>query len=146
MSRTHHPAWLLRVWPALRWKNRVTPETIRCDLIAGLTVAMITPFRNGQIDIETLQQQVEFQIGAGTTCLAPAGTTGESPTVNFDEHKELIRVAVEHAKGRIPIIAGTGGNSTAEAIELTLGSVLKYDEDQEVIRAAGLEQLVPDRG
>jgi 4-hydroxy-tetrahydrodipicolinate synthase len=91
----------------------------RSEEFAGLTVAMITPFRDGQIDIETLQQQVEFQIEAGTTCLAPAGTTGESPTMSHPEHERVIAAMVEAAAGRIKIMAGTGSNSTSEALRLT---------------------------
>ena len=91
----------------------------RSEEFAGLTVAMTTPFRDGQIDIETLQQQVEFQIEAGTNCLAPAGTTGESPTLSHPEHERVIAAMVEAAAGRIKIMAGTGSNSTEEALRLT---------------------------
>ena len=91
----------------------------RSEQFAGLTVAMITPFRDGQIDIEALQQQVEFQIEAGTTGLAPVGTTGESPTLSHPEHERVIAAMVEASAGRVKIMAGTGSNSTDEALRLT---------------------------
>ena len=80
---------------------------------------MITPFRDGQVDIEALQRQVEFQIAAGTTCLCPVGTTGESPTLSHPEHERVIAAVVEAAAGRIKVMAGTGSNSTDEALRLT---------------------------
>jgi len=89
-------------------------------MITGSLVAIVTPMRpDGAIDLARFRSLIDWHVAEGTDGIVVVGTTGESPTVNFDEHKELIRVAVEHAKGRIPIIAGTGGNSTAEAIELT---------------------------
>ncbi len=91
----------------------------RSENFAGLTVATITPFRNGQVDFEALQRQVEFQVQAGTVCVCPAGTTGESPTLSFPEHERVISAAVEAAAGRIKVMAGTGSNSTDEALELT---------------------------
>jgi len=92
----------------------------RSEEFAGLSVATITPFRDdGQVDIEALQQHVEFQIEAGTTCLCPVGTTGESPTLSHPEHKQVIATVVEAAAGRIKVMAGTGSNSTDEALELT---------------------------
>ena len=91
----------------------------RSEDFAGLTVAAITPFRNGQVDFEALQRQVEFQVQAGTTCVCPAGTTGESPTLSFPEHERVISAVVEAAAGRIKVMAGTGSNSTDEALELT---------------------------
>ena len=91
----------------------------RSEEFAGLSVAMITPFRDGQVDIEALQQQVEFQIDAGTTCLCPVGTTGESPTLSHPEHERVISAVVEAAAGRIKVMAGTGSNSTDEALRLT---------------------------
>ncbi len=80
---------------------------------------MITPFRDGQVDIPALQEQIEFQIAAGTTCLCPVGTTGESPTLSHAEHERVIAVVVEAAAGRIKVMPGTGSNSTAEALRLT---------------------------
>lgn len=86
---------------------------------AGLSVALVTPFRDGVIDEVTLKAQVEFQVEAGTTCLCPTGTTGESPTLSHEEHERVIAEVVRHAAGRIKVMAGTGSNSTAEAIRLT---------------------------
>jgi 4-hydroxy-tetrahydrodipicolinate synthase len=74
---------------------------------------------DGRLDLASFRSLVDFHVNEGTDGIVVVGTTGESPTVDFDEHKELIKVAVDHARGRIPIVAGTGGNSTAEAIELT---------------------------
>ena len=91
----------------------------RSEEFSGLTVATITPFRDGQVDIEALQRQVEFQIEAGTTCVCPVGTTGECPTVSHPEHERVIAAVVEAAAGRIKVMAGTGSNSTDEALELT---------------------------
>ncbi len=89
-------------------------------MITGSLVAIITPMReDGALDFARFRQLIDWHVAEGTDGIVVVGTTGESPTVDFDEHKELIRIAVEHSRGRIPIIAGTGGNSTAEAIELT---------------------------
>jgi len=88
-------------------------------MFKGSIVALVTPFSNGKIDAKKLKELVEFQIENGTNGIVPCGTTGESPTLNNDEHHEVIRICVEAAKDRVPIIAGTGSNSTAEAIELT---------------------------
>jgi 4-hydroxy-tetrahydrodipicolinate synthase len=75
--------------------------------------------QDGALDLERFKQLIDWHVAEGTDGIVVVGTTGESPTVDFDEHKELIRIAVQHSRGRIPIIAGTGGNSTVEAIELT---------------------------
>jgi 4-hydroxy-tetrahydrodipicolinate synthase len=91
----------------------------RSEDFAGLTVAMITPFHNGQVDIEALQRNVEFQVRAGTACVCPVGTTGESPTLSHPEHERVIAAMVEAAAGRIKVMAGTGSNSTEEALRLT---------------------------
>jgi 4-hydroxy-tetrahydrodipicolinate synthase len=91
----------------------------RSEDFAGLSVAMITPFRNGQVDIEAMQRHVEFQIAAGTTCICPVGTTGECPTLSMAEHERVISAVVEAAAGRIKVMPGTGTNSTEEALELT---------------------------
>ncbi len=91
----------------------------RSEDFAGLSVALITPFRNGQVDFDALQKQVEFQIDAGTTCVCPVGTTGECPTLSHDEHQKVISAVVEAAAGRIKVMAGTGSNSTEEALKLT---------------------------
>jgi 4-hydroxy-tetrahydrodipicolinate synthase len=88
-------------------------------MIKGSIVAIVTPMHeDGSLDFAALRALIDFHIEQGTDGIVMVGTTGESPTVNVEEHEELIRVAVEHAGGRIPIIAGTGANSTAEAIEL----------------------------
>jgi 4-hydroxy-tetrahydrodipicolinate synthase len=86
---------------------------------AGLSVAITTPFRNGDLDLEALRGQIEFQIEAGTHCLVPVGTTGESPTLSHEEHERVIAAAVEIAAGRIKVMPGTGSNSTREALRLT---------------------------
>jgi 4-hydroxy-tetrahydrodipicolinate synthase len=94
-------------------------------MITGSLVAIVTPMHeDGRLDMARFRELIDWHVAEGTDGIVVVGTTGESPTVDFDEHKELIRVAVDHAKGRIPIIAGTGGNSTAEAVELT-GSAKK---------------------
>ncbi|MCH2612063.1 MAG: 4-hydroxy-tetrahydrodipicolinate synthase [Pirellulales bacterium] len=86
---------------------------------AGLSVAITTPFKDGEVDYQRLRDQVEFQVQAGTTCLCPTGTTGESPTLTHPEHERVIAEVVQAAAGRIKVMAGTGSNSTAEAISLT---------------------------
>jgi 4-hydroxy-tetrahydrodipicolinate synthase len=89
-------------------------------MIQGSIVAIVTPMHpDGSLDLPGLRQLIDWHIAEGTDSIVIVGTTGESPTVSVDEHCELIRVAVEHTAKRIPIIAGTGGNSTSEAIELT---------------------------
>ena len=86
---------------------------------AGLSVAITTPFRDGEVDLQRLREQVEFQIEAGTTCLCPVGTTGESPTLTHEEHERVISEVVQAVAGRIKVMPGTGSNSTAEALRLT---------------------------
>lgn len=89
-------------------------------MIQGSIVAIVTPMHaDGALDLPGLRKLIDWHIAEGTDGIVIVGTTGESPTVSVDEHCELIRVAVEHTAKRIPIIAGTGGNSTSEAIELT---------------------------
>lgn len=85
----------------------------------GLSVAIVTPLRDDRLDVAKLREQVEFQIAAGTTCLVPVGTTGESPTLSHEEHERVISEVVQIAAGRIKVMAGTGSNSTAEALRLT---------------------------
>jgi 4-hydroxy-tetrahydrodipicolinate synthase len=88
--------------------------------IVGSIVALVTPMHeDGSVDHDGLRRLIDWHIAEGTDCVGVVGTTGESPTVSVEEHCAIIRTAVEHAKGRIPIMAGTGGNSTAEAIELS---------------------------
>lgn len=89
-------------------------------MIKGSLVAIVTPmFEDGALDLAAYRRLIDWHIAEGTNGIVAVGTTGESPTVNHEEHCELIRVAVEQVKGRVPVIAGTGGNSTAEAIDLT---------------------------
>ena len=91
-------------------------------LFAGTYTALVTPFRNGPIDFAALKRLVQAQIRAGVDGVVPVGTTGESPTLDYDEHIQVIERTVEFADGRILVIAGTGGNSTSEAIYLTKGA------------------------
>lgn len=91
----------------------------RGEKFAGLTVALVTPFRNGEIDFPGLRALVDWHVEQGTDCLAPVGTTGESPTLDHEEHEKVIGTVVEQARGRIKIMPGTGSNSTREAIRLT---------------------------
>ena len=93
--------------------------TTRAEEFAGLSVALTTPFRDGEVDYEALQAQVEFQVQAGTTCVCPVGTTGESPTLSHEEHERVIQAVVEAAAGRVKVMPGTGSNSTREALRLT---------------------------
>lgn len=87
--------------------------------ITGSIPAMVTPMlEDGSVDYASLRKLIDWHIAEGTDCIGVVGTTGESPTVNVEEHREIIRVSVEQAKGRVPIMAGCGANSTAEAIEL----------------------------
>ena len=88
--------------------------------ITGSIVALVTPMlEDGSVDYPALRKLIDWHIAEGTDCIGVVGTTGESPTVNVQEHCEIIRVSVEQARGRVPIMAGCGANSTAEAIELT---------------------------
>ena len=88
--------------------------------LKGLYTALITPFRNGEVDYGKLAELVEAQIKGGVDGIVPVGTTGESPTLPTQEHLEVLRVVVEAVRGRCQVIAGTGANSTAEAVELTI--------------------------
>lgn len=89
-------------------------------MITGSIVAIVTPMQeDGSLDLNSFRKLLDWHVQEGTDAVVVVGTTGESPTVNVEEHCELIKVAVEHVAGRIPVIAGTGGNSTSEAIELT---------------------------
>jgi len=86
----------------------------------GSMVALVTPFKNGQVDYKTLDALVDMHIEAGTDALVPCGTTGESPTLTHEENNQVIAAVVKRAKGRIAVIGGTGSNCTSEAIEMTL--------------------------
>jgi len=86
---------------------------------AGVGVAIVTPFRDGKLDVKRLQEQIDFQISSGVTFLVPVGTTGESPTLSHDEHERVISEVIQAARGRCKVMAGTGSNCTAEALRLT---------------------------
>jgi 4-hydroxy-tetrahydrodipicolinate synthase len=88
-------------------------------MFTGAMVALITPFQDGQVDFKTLDELLEFQIEHGIDAIVPVGTTGECPTLSHDEHKKIIEKVVKTVAGAVPVIAGAGSNSTAEAIELT---------------------------
>ncbi|MDA8975096.1 4-hydroxy-tetrahydrodipicolinate synthase [Akkermansiaceae bacterium] len=88
-------------------------------MFAGTFTALITPFRDGRVDHEAFKALIDRQVAAGITGIVPVGTTGESPTLNPDEHLEVIKAGVEYAAGRVKVIAGSGANSTSEAIHLT---------------------------
>ncbi len=88
-------------------------------MFKGSFTALITPFKNGEVDFGAFERLVEWQIEEGTHGLVPVGTTGESPTLSHDEHKAVVEACVRVAKKRVPVIAGAGSNSTQEAIELT---------------------------
>ena len=88
-------------------------------MFKGSMVALVTPFRNGAVDEKALQELVELHVKCGTSALVPCGTTGESATLSYEEHDRVIELTVQYTKGRIPVIAGTGANSTEEAIMLT---------------------------
>ena len=88
-------------------------------MFTGVITALVTPLRNGAVDEDALRRLVAEQIAAGVDGLVPVGTTGESPTLDHDEHMQVVKIVIDEAKKRVPIIAGTGGNSTREAIELS---------------------------
>lgn len=93
--------------------------TTKGEQFAGLTVALVTPFQGGAVDEAALRKLVDFHVEMGTDCVSPVGTTGESPTLWHEEHEQVISIVCEQAAGRIKVMAGTGSNSTAEAIQLT---------------------------
>ena len=88
-------------------------------MIQGAIVAIVTPFKNGQLDEEGYRELIEFQIQGGTHGIVPCGTTGESATLSHAEHKRVVEICLEQVNKRVPVIAGTGSNNTAEAVELT---------------------------
>ena len=102
---------------------KTSPRTVMSERkgsdFAGLSVAIITPFADGEVDCKRLRDQVEFQLAAGTTCIVPVGTTGESPTLTHDEHDRVITEVIQCVAGRAKVMAGTGSNSTAEALRLS---------------------------
>jgi 4-hydroxy-tetrahydrodipicolinate synthase len=98
-------------------KGRSMPT--RAEQFAGLSVAIVTPLRDGEVDVEKLHEQITFQVEAGTTAICPVGTTGESPTLSHKEHEQVISESIQAAQGKTLVMPGTGSNSTAEAIRLT---------------------------
>ena len=88
-------------------------------MFKGSITALVTPFRDGEVDEGAHRRTIEFQITNGTNGLVPCGTTGESPTLSHEEHIRVVELVVQFANGRVPVIAGTGSNSTDEAVELT---------------------------
>ena len=88
-------------------------------MFKGSITALVSPFNNGNIDIGAFEKHIEFQINGGSNGIVPCGTTGESPTLSHDEHQQLIERSVKVSNGRVPVIAGTGSNSTEEAVALT---------------------------
>jgi 4-hydroxy-tetrahydrodipicolinate synthase len=111
--------WTAHPGPAAKIR-RLTRKVHRMTPIVGSIVALVTPMHeDGSVDYAALRRLIDWHIAEGTDCIGVVGTTGESPTVNVEEHCEIIRVSVEHAAGRVPIMAGAGGNATSEAIELT---------------------------
>jgi len=104
-------------------------------MFTGTYTAIVTPFKNGQLDEPALQRLIKLQIKAGVDGIVPVGTTGESPTVNYEEHIQIIALSVKFAAGKIKVLAGTGGNSTTEAIFLT--------EQAEKVGAHGSLQVAP---
>ncbi len=104
-------------------------------MFEGIYVAIPTPFKNGKVDTEALKNHIEFLIENGVDGIVPCGTTGESATLSYEEHEEVIALTIEQAKGRVKVIAGTGSNSTAEAIRLT-----KFAEE---VKADGALLITP---
>ncbi len=86
-------------------------------LFRGSYVALVTPFSNGVVDEAAFRKLVSWQIDQGTNGLIPVGTTGESPTLSHDEHKQVVELCIDEAAGRVPVIAGAGSNATAEAVD-----------------------------
>src|SRR6266478_5302216 len=102
-----------------RRRGREAGMSTKGEQFAGVTVALITPCRQGAVDFDALDRLVDWHVEQGTDCLAPVGTTGESPTLDHEEHEHVIAAVVERARGRIKIMPGTGSNSTREAVRLT---------------------------
>jgi 4-hydroxy-tetrahydrodipicolinate synthase len=122
------------------WSNSIGSKTFSTRVkkglqFAGTYTAIVTPFHNGQLDEKALQRLIQAQIKGGVDGIVPVGTTGESPTLDYEEHIRVIQLAVEFAAGKIKVVAGTGGNSTSEAIYLTQGA--------EEVGADGSLQVAP---
>jgi 4-hydroxy-tetrahydrodipicolinate synthase len=90
--------------------------------LKGIYTALVTPFKDGKLDEKAFRNLIEFQLKGGTNGVVPCGTTGEAPTLSYEEHEKVIELAVKYVNGKVPVIAGTGSNSTQEAIELTEGA------------------------
>src|SRR3954469_2958811 len=104
-------------------------------MFTGTYTAIVTPFKDGQIDETALKRLIQLQVRGGVDGIVPVGTTGESPTVNYEEHIRIIELSVNYSAGKIKVLAGTGGNSTSEAIYLT--------EHAEKVGADGSLQVAP---
>jgi len=90
--------------------------------LKGIYTALVTPFKDGKLDEKAFRDLIEFQLKGGINGVVPCGTTGEAPTLSYEEHEKVIELAVKYVHGKVPVIAGTGSNSTQEAIELTEGA------------------------
>ena len=88
-------------------------------MLKGSIVALITPFKNNTLNEDVYRQLIDYHLKNGTNGIVPGGTTGESPTLSHDEHRKIIKISVKECNGKIPVIAGTGSNSTSEAVELS---------------------------
>ena len=93
------------------------PASETISRLKGAFTALVTPFRNGKVDEAALREMVELQVSSGIDGLVPVGTTGESPTLSYEEHNRVVRVVVEAARGRVPVLAGTGANSTRSPVD-----------------------------
>ena len=94
-------------------------------MFKGSNVALVTPFKNNKLDEKSYLKLINFHLENGTNGLVPAGTTGESPTLTHDEHEKVIEICIKETKGKIPVIAGTGSNSTEEAVALNMRKMLE---------------------
>ena len=108
-------SWAAAQTPAQQLRGSIM--TVKTSFKGSFT-ALVTPFSNGSVDEQAFRSLVDWQIAEGTDGLVPVGTTGESPTLSHEEHRHVVEWCVEQAKGRVPVIAGAGSNSTSEAIEL----------------------------
>ena len=117
------PARLRLPSPCRRQRSRVPCLRAKCDggwlMFSGSIVALVTPFRDGAVDEAALEALVDWHVECGTNGLVPVGTTGESPTLSHEEHEKAVEIVVRKSAGRLPVIAGTGSNSTEEAIRFT---------------------------
>jgi dihydrodipicolinate synthase/N-acetylneuraminate lyase len=111
-------------------------------MFTGTYTAIVTPFRGGQLDEAALERLVKFQIKGGVDGIVPVGTTGESPTVNYEEHIKIVALSVKFAAGKIKVLAGTGGNATSEAIYLTQEAE-KAGADGSLLQQAHAGGVVP---